>query len=88
MLILTVPSDQTRSRQGSVPQRAECAFHFAFGDISRRSHFTREAHITTLKLGQRLTVIGQTADWYKAIDSVTGRTGYVSKSFVKKVCAS
>ena len=43
------------------------------------------SRITTLKLGQRLTVIGQTADWYKAIDSVTGRTGYVSKSFVKKV---
>ncbi|MBQ7182894.1 MAG: SH3 domain-containing protein [Clostridia bacterium] len=43
------------------------------------------ARITTLKLGQRLTVIGQTNDWYKAIDSVTGRTGYVSKSFVKKV---
>ena len=46
---------------------------------------TTAARITTLKLGQRLTVIGETTDWYKAIDSVTGRTGYVSKSFVKKV---
>ena len=46
---------------------------------------TTAGRITTLKLGQRLTVIGETTDWYKAIDSVTGRTGYVSKSFVKKV---
>ena len=41
--------------------------------------------ITTLKNGQILTVIGETPDWYKAVDSVTGKTGYVSKAYVQKV---
>ncbi len=41
--------------------------------------------ITTLKNGQRLTVIGETLDWYKAIDSVTGQVGFVMKAYVAKV---
>ena len=34
--------------------------------------------------GRMLTVIGQTLDWYKAIDSVTGSVGYVMKTFVSR----
>ena len=41
--------------------------------------------ITTLKYGQTLTVIGETLDWYKAIDSVTGKVGYVMKAYVARV---
>ena len=51
----------------------------------RNAPGTSAGRITTLKDGQILTVIGETADWYKAIDSVTGLTGYVSKAFVAKV---
>ena len=40
--------------------------------------------IATLVDGQRLTVIGETLDWYKAVDSVTGLTGYVMKTFVAR----
>ena len=43
--------------------------------------------LTTLKLGQTLTVIGETTDWYRAIDSVTGMTGYVSKTYTVKLLA-
>ena len=40
--------------------------------------------ITTLQYGRMLTVIGQTLDWYRAVDSVTGRVGYVMKSYVSR----
>ena len=50
----------------------------------RNAPGTSAGRITTLKDGQILTVIGETTDWYKAIDSVTGRTGYVSKAYVAK----
>ena len=46
---------------------------------------TGAPRIGTLKMGQTLTVIGETTDWYKAIDSVSGRTGYVSKSFTVRL---
>ena len=50
----------------------------------RSAPSSSSGRITTLKNGQILTVIGETTDWYKAIDSVTGRTGYVSKAYVAK----
>ncbi len=40
--------------------------------------------IATLKDGQRLTVIGETLDWYQAIDSVTGKVGFVMKAYVAR----
>ena len=46
---------------------------------------TGTGSIATLKAGQVLTVIGETTHWYHAIDSVTGRIGYVSKTYVYKV---
>ena len=46
---------------------------------------TGAPRLTTLKDGQTLTVIGETPEWYKAIDSVTGQTGFVSKAYVKKL---
>ena len=51
----------------------------------RSAPSSSSGRITTLKNGQILTVIGETTDWYKAIDSVTGLTGYVSKAFVARV---
>lgn len=44
--------------------------------------------IATLPDGRVLTVIGQTSKWYKAKDTVTGKTGYVSKSYVVKQAAA
>lgn len=41
--------------------------------------------IGILKLGKILTVIGETADWYQAVDSTTGRIGYVNKAYVNRV---
>ena len=46
---------------------------------------TAASRITTLKDGRLLTVIGETLDWYKAVDSLTGMTGYVMKAYVAKV---
>ena len=46
---------------------------------------TSAGRITTLKNGRLLTVIGETLDWYKAVDSVTGMTGYVMKAYTAKV---
>ncbi|MBQ7183229.1 MAG: SH3 domain-containing protein [Clostridia bacterium] len=46
---------------------------------------TGASRITTLKDGHLLTVIGETLDWYKAVDSVTGMTGYVMKAHVARV---
>ena len=51
----------------------------------RNNPGTSAGRIATLKDGQRLTVIGETLDWYKAIDSVSGLTGYVSKAYVARV---
>ena len=34
--------------------------------------------------GRVLTVTGETPEWYQAIDSVTGKTGFVSKAYVTK----
>ena len=53
--------------------------------LFRSAPGTAASRITTLKDGRLLTVIGETLDWYKAIDSVTGMTGYVSKAYVQKV---
>ena len=41
--------------------------------------------ITELEFGRRLTVIGETLDWYKAIDSLTGKVGFVMKAYVARV---
>ena len=41
--------------------------------------------IGTLPDGRELTAIGETAKWYHAIDSATGKTGYVSKQYVNVV---
>ena len=51
----------------------------------RNNPGTGASRITTLKDGQRLTVIAETLDWYKAIDSVTGKVGYVMKAYVGRV---
>ena len=40
--------------------------------------------ITKLTEGRVLTVTGETPEWYQAIDSVTGKTGFVSKAYVTK----
>ena len=40
--------------------------------------------ITKLNEGRVLTVTGETPEWYQAIDSVTGKTGFVSKAYVTK----
>ena len=50
----------------------------------RNNPGTSAGRIAALKNGQKLTVIGETLDWYKAIDSVTGLTGYVMKAYVAK----
>ena len=41
--------------------------------------------IVNLTDGRMLTVIGETLDWYKAIDSVTGQVGFVMKAYVARV---
>ena len=38
-----------------------------------------------LKPGKTLTVIGETADRYRAADSAAGRIGYVNKAYVNRV---
>lgn len=38
--------------------------------------------IASLPDGRELKVIGETAKWYQAIDMETGKTGYISKSYV------
>lgn len=38
--------------------------------------------IASLPDGRELKVIGETEKWYKAVDQETGKTGYISKSFV------
>ncbi len=59
--------------------------HPATGWVNFRTNpGTSAGRITMLKDGQKLTVIGETLDWYKAIDSVTGQVGYVMKAFVAK----
>ena len=41
--------------------------------------------IGILQLGKTLTVIGETTDWYQAVDSATGRIGYVNKAYVNRL---
>ena len=50
----------------------------------RNAPGTSAGRIAALKDGRKLTVIGETLDWYKAVDSVTGLTGYVMKTFVAR----
>lgn len=38
--------------------------------------------ISSLPEGRRMKVIGETDKWYQAVDLETGKTGYVSKSYV------
>ncbi len=38
--------------------------------------------ITSMGDGRELKVIGETDKWYQAIDTVTGKTGYISKNYV------
>ncbi len=38
--------------------------------------------IASLPDGRQLKVIGETAKWYQAVDTETGKTGYISKNFV------
>ena len=38
-----------------------------------------------VRMGQLLTVVGETMDWYQAVDSATGRLGWVSKAYVYRV---
>ena len=40
------------------------------------------SRIASLPDGRELKVIGETAKWYQAIDSVSGKTGYISKNYV------
>ena len=36
-------------------------------------------------MGHCLTVVGETADWYQAVDSATGRLGWVMKAYAGRV---
>ena len=38
--------------------------------------------IGTLQDGHELKLIGQTKDWYQAVDLATGKTGYIHKNFI------
>ena len=58
--------------------------HSPKDDVSLFFPGTGASVITTLLYGLMLTVIGQTLDWYRAVDSVTGRVGYVMKSYVSR----
>ena len=42
------------------------------------------ARIDTLNDGKELKVIGETTSWYKAVDAVTNKTGYISKGYVER----
>lgn len=42
---------------------------------------TGASRISTMHLGNELTVIGQTTNWYQATDPATGRTGFISKKY-------
>ncbi len=51
----------------------------------RSAPSTSSGQIGTLRMGQLLTVVGETMDWYQAVDSTTGRLGWVSKAYVYRV---
>ena len=51
----------------------------------RSAPSTSSGQIGTLRMGQLLTVVGETIDWYQAVDSATGRLGWVSKAYVYRV---
>ena len=43
------------------------------------------ARITSRPGGRELKVIGETTKWYQAVDTVTGKTGYISKNYCSKL---
>ncbi|MBQ7184865.1 MAG: SH3 domain-containing protein, partial [Clostridia bacterium] len=47
----------------------------------RSAPSTHAKQIGVLRLGKILTVIGETANWYQAVDPATGKIGYVSKAY-------
>ena len=51
----------------------------------RSAPSTHSGQIGTLYMGHCLTVVGETADWYQAVDSATGRLGWVMKAYVGRV---
>lgn len=40
-------------------------------------------NISPLPDGRELKIIGETISWYQAVDQMTGKTGYISKSYVQ-----
>ena len=46
---------------------------------------THSKQIGVLQMGKTLTVIGETANWYQAVDSATGKIGYVSKAYAGRM---
>ncbi|MBQ7182769.1 MAG: SH3 domain-containing protein [Clostridia bacterium] len=60
------------------PRRAEGWVNF------RAYPSTESTRIRTLKLGHTLTVIGETRNFYHAIDNETGKLGYVDKAYVTR----
>ena len=48
----------------------------------RSAPSTHSNQIGTLYQGHLLTVVGETMDWYQAVDNATGRLGWVMKAYV------
>ena len=48
----------------------------------RSAPSTHSGQIGTLYQGHLLTVVGETMDWYQAVDNATGRLGWVMKAYV------
>ena len=51
----------------------------------RSAPSTHSGQIGTLYQGHLLTVVGETMDWYQAVDNATGRLGWVMKAYVGRV---
>ena len=51
----------------------------------RSAPSTHSSQIGTLYQGHLLTVVGETMDWYQAVDNVTGRLGWVMKAYVYRL---